>query len=53
MSVQTDMLCLSGFTVGIHLTSCCGTCDLSSLVGMTRHNIYRLYLIVGVSKVAK
>ena len=27
------------FTVGIQFTFCCGTCDVSTLVGMTRHNI--------------
>ena len=32
-------------TVGIHLTFCCGPCDLSSLVGMTRR-IYIHYLNV-------
>ena len=31
---------ISTVTVDIKLTFCCGTCDVSTLVGMTRHNIY-------------
>ena len=27
------------FTVDIQLTFCCGTCDVSTLVGMTMQNI--------------
>ena len=28
------------FTVGIKLTFCYETCDMSTLIGLTRHNIY-------------
>ena len=35
---MADLL-ISVFTVDILFTFCCGTCHVSSLVGMTLHNI--------------
>ena len=33
------------FTVGIKLTFCYGTCDVSTLIGLARHNIYIFHML--------
>ena len=46
MGPLNDMICfISALTVDIKLTFCCGTCDMSTLVGMTRHNIYIIQIL--------
>ena len=46
MSLLNQVVFIMAFTVGIQLTLCCGTCDVSTLVGMTRHNIYIIKMLV-------
>ena len=40
VSSERQVIHILAFTVGIQLTFCCGTCDVSTLVWMTRHKIY-------------
>ena len=35
MSLLNHLMIIWAFTIGIHLIFCCGTCDVSTLVGMT------------------
>ena len=37
---ERQVILILAITVGILLTFCCGTCDVFTLVGMNRHNIY-------------
>ena len=39
MFLLNQVVFIMAFTVGIQFTFRCGTCDVSTLVGMTRHNI--------------
>ena len=39
MSFLNQDVFIMAFNGGILLTFCCVTCDVSTLVGMTRHNI--------------
>ena len=39
MSLLNQVVFIMAITVGIQFTFCCGTCNVSTLVGMTRHNI--------------
>ena len=45
MSLLNQVVFIMAFTVGIQSTFCCGTCDVSTLVGMTRLNIYIIYML--------
>ena len=39
MSHLNQVVFIMAFTVDIQFTFCCGPCDVSTLVRMTRHNI--------------
>ena len=39
ISLLNQVVFIMAFTVGIQFTFCCGTCDVSTLVGMASHNI--------------
>ena len=45
MSLLNQVVFIMAFTLCIQLTFCCGTCDVSFLVGMTRHNIYIIKML--------
>ena len=37
---ERGVMLICALTVGIKLKFCCGTCDVSTLVRMTKHDIY-------------
>ena len=49
MNHLNQIVFIMAFTVDIQFTFCCGTCDVSTLVRMIRHNIciIKMYSITG------
>ena len=45
ISLLNQVVFSMAFTVGVQFIFCCGTCDVPTLVGMTRHNIYNIIML--------